>query len=81
MGPGKAFELFVKRILVNIGFSEVVSEGLYIYDGTPGPNDSRIGLGPQCRCIIWSRQSKLPSIQRQDFLSSAKTIGQRLALM
>ena len=24
MGPGKAFELFVKRILVNIGFSEVV---------------------------------------------------------
>ena len=36
MGPGKAFELFVKRILVNIGFSEVVSDGLYIYDGTPG---------------------------------------------
>lgn len=30
MGPGKAFELFVKRILVNIGFSEVVSDGLYI---------------------------------------------------
>ena len=36
MGPGKAFEILVKRILVNVGFSEVVSDGLYIYDGAPG---------------------------------------------
>lgn len=36
MGPGKAFELFVKRILIHIGFSEVASDGLYIYDGAPG---------------------------------------------
>lgn len=36
MGPGKAFELLVKRILVNIGFSEVMSDGLYIFDGAPG---------------------------------------------
>ena len=36
MGPGKAFELFVKRILINIGFSEVRSDGLYIFDGAPG---------------------------------------------
>lgn len=36
MGPGKAFELLVKRILVNIGFSEVVSDGIYIYNGAPG---------------------------------------------
>ena len=36
MGPGKAFELFVKHILLNFGFSEVMSDGLYIYDGAPG---------------------------------------------
>lgn len=36
MGPGKAFELLVKRILINIGFSEVNSDGVYIYDGPPG---------------------------------------------
>ena len=36
MGPGKAFEILVKRILVNVGFSEVMSDGLYIYDGAPG---------------------------------------------
>ena len=36
MKLGKAFELFVKRILVNIGFSEVKSDGLYVFDGAPG---------------------------------------------
>lgn len=36
MGPGKAFELLVKRILLNFGFSEVLSDGLYIFDGAPG---------------------------------------------
>ena len=36
MGPGKAFELLVKHILLHIGFSEVRSDGLYVYDGPPG---------------------------------------------
>ena len=36
MGPGKAFELLIKKILMNIGFSEVTSDGVYIYDGPPG---------------------------------------------
>lgn len=36
MNTGKAFELFVKRILIWVGFSEVSSDGLYIYDGAAG---------------------------------------------
>ena len=36
MKLGKAFELFVKYILINVGFSEVRSDGLYIFDGAPG---------------------------------------------
>lgn len=36
MNPGKALELLVKRILINVGFSEVPSDGVYIYDGVPG---------------------------------------------
>jgi hypothetical protein len=35
MKAGKAFEILVKRILVNVGFSEVMSDGLYIFDGAP----------------------------------------------
>lgn len=36
MKSGKAFEIFVKRLLMSVGFSEVVSDGLYIYDAAPG---------------------------------------------
>lgn len=36
MRPGKAFELLIKRILLHIGFSEVASDGLYVFDGAPG---------------------------------------------
>lgn len=36
MKSGKAFEIFVKRLLISVGFSEVVSDGLYIYDAAPG---------------------------------------------
>lgn len=36
MKLGKAFELFIKHILINVGFSNVKSDGLYIFDGAPG---------------------------------------------
>ena len=36
MKAGKAFELLVKTILLHIGFSEVRSDGLYVFDGAPG---------------------------------------------
>lgn len=36
MKPGKAFELLVRRILINVGFTEVKSDGLYVFDGAPG---------------------------------------------
>ena len=36
MKLGKAFEILVKHILINVGFSEVQSDGLYVFDGTPG---------------------------------------------
>ena len=36
MGPGKAFELLVKQLLLNIGFTEINSDGLYVFDGTAG---------------------------------------------
>lgn len=36
MNPGKALEIFVKRLLLCVGFSEVRSDGLYIYDAAAG---------------------------------------------
>lgn len=36
MNPGKAFELLVKHLLLNLGFTSVPSDDLYIFDGAPG---------------------------------------------
>lgn len=36
MKTGKAFEIFVKRVLISIGFSEVKSDGLYVFEASPG---------------------------------------------
>ena len=36
MKKGKAFELLVERILIHIGFSNVYSDGIYIYNGVAG---------------------------------------------
>lgn len=36
MKKGKAFEIFIKRLLMNVGFSGIESDGLYIFDGAPG---------------------------------------------
>lgn len=36
MKAGKAFEPLVKTILLHISFSEVQSDGLYVFDGAPG---------------------------------------------
>lgn len=36
MKRGKAFELFVKYLLISVGFLKVDSTGLYFFDGAPG---------------------------------------------
>lgn len=36
MKAGRAFEIFVKHILLKVGFVEVKSDGLYVFDGTAG---------------------------------------------
>ena len=33
---GKAFEYFIKKLLIAVGFSEVSPDGLYIFNGSPG---------------------------------------------
>ena len=36
MKTGKALEIFVKNLLLNVGFSMVKSDGLFVFDGAPG---------------------------------------------
>ena len=36
MTKGKLFEILIKKLLMNVGFKEVPSDGLYVYEGAPG---------------------------------------------
>lgn len=36
MKIGRAFELFVKHLLICVGFSEIKSDGIYVFDGAAG---------------------------------------------
>ena len=42
-GKGKTFEFFVRNVLINIGFDEVASDGIYIYTGTAGQMINGLG--------------------------------------
>lgn len=75
MKAGKAFELFVKYILINIGFSEVSSDGIYVFDGAPGQMLQGLGeahnadvlLDPPVQTPFYSRTRLL--IECKDYQS------------
>ncbi len=75
MKAGKAFELFVKYVLINIGFSEVSSDGIYVFDGAPGQMLQGLGeahnadvlLDPPVQTPFYSRTRLL--IECKDYQS------------
>ncbi|MBQ7699022.1 MAG: hypothetical protein IJT49_01600 [Clostridia bacterium] len=75
MKAGRAFELFVKHILMNIGFSEVSSDGIYVFDGAPGQMLQGLGeahnadvlLDPPVQTPFYSRTRLL--IECKDYQS------------
>ena len=69
MKAGKAFELFVKYLLINTGFSEVSSDGVYVFDGAPGQMLQGLGEAHNADVLLD------PPVQ------NAKHIKQKLALI
>lgn len=52
MKAGKAFEIFVKSILLSIGFSEVRSDGTYIFDAGPGQMINGLGAAHNADVLL-----------------------------
>ena len=52
MNPGKALEIFVKRLLLCVGFSEVRSDGLYIYDAAAGQMIQGLGEAHNANVLL-----------------------------
>lgn len=88
MKAGKAFELFVKHLLINIGFSEVSSDGIYVFDGAPGQMLQGLGeahnadvlLDPPVQTPFYSRTRLLIECKDHQSRIGIDTVRSVLAL-
>ncbi len=79
MKLGKAFELFVKYVLINVGFSEINSDGLYIFDGAPGQMIQGLG-GAHNADVLLEPPVQTPFYYRTRLLIECKDYVKRVGL-
>lgn len=79
MKSGKAFEIFVKRILINVGFAEVKSDGLYIFDGSPGQMIQGLGEAHNADVLL-EPPVQTPFFTRTRFLIECKDYSKKIGL-
>lgn len=79
MKPGKAFELLIKYILINIGFSDVKSDGLYVFDGTPGQMIQGLGEAHNADVLL-EPPAQTPFYSRTRLLIECKDYRKKIGL-
>lgn len=52
MKLGKAFEIFVEHVLINVGFSVVAPDNLYIFNGAPGKMIQGLGAAHNADVLL-----------------------------
>lgn len=79
MKLGRAYELFVKYILINIGFSPVKSDGLYVFDGAPGQMIQGLGEAHNADVLL-EPPVQTPFFSRTRLLIECKDYRQKVGL-
>lgn len=79
MKRGKAFELFVRYLLLSVGFSEVNSDGLYIFDGAPGQMIQGLGEAHNADVLL-EPPVQTPFYARSRLLIECKDYKRRVGL-
>lgn len=79
MKLGKAFELFIKHILINVGFSDVKSDGLYIFDGAPGQMIQGLGEAHNADVLL-EPPAQTPFYSRTRLLIECKDYRKKVGL-
>ena len=79
MKTGKAFEIFVKRILINVGFFEVKSDGVYVFDAAPGQMIQGLGEAHNADVLL-EPPVQTPFFYKTRVLIECKDYGQKVGL-
>ena len=77
MTHGKAFEMLIRHILVDVGFSEVSSDGLYIFDGPAGQMIQGLGEAHNADVLL-DPPVQTPFYFKTRLLLSVKTTQEKL---
>ena len=79
MKSGKAFEIFVKRLLINVGFREVKSDGLFVFDGSPGQMVQGLGEAPNADVLL-EAPVQTPFLHKTRILIECKDYNKKVGL-
>lgn len=79
MKAGKAFEIFVKRILMNVGFLEVQSDGLFVFDGNAGQMVQGLGEAHNADVLL-EPPVQTPFIYKTRLLIECKDYNKKVGL-
>lgn len=79
MKLGRAFEILVKNILISVGFSEVASDGLYIFDGAPGQMIQGLGEAHNADVLL-EPPVQTPFYSQTRLLVECKDYSQKVGL-
>lgn len=79
MKLGKASEILVGRILINVGFTEVAPDGLYIFNGAPGKMIQGLGAAHNADVLL-EPPVQTPFYSRTRLLIECKNYRRRVGL-
>lgn len=79
MKAGRAFEIFVKHILLKVGFVEVKSDGLYVFDGTAGQMIQGLGEAHNADVLL-EPPVQIPLLNQTRVLIECKEYGKKVGL-
>ena len=79
MKSGKAFEIFVKKLLINVGFREVKSDGLYVFDGSPGQMVQGLGEAHNADVLL-EPPVQTPFLYKSRILIECKDYNKKIGL-
>lgn len=79
MKAGKAFELFVKRTLMNVGFLEVQSDDLFVFDGNAGQMVQGLGEAHNADVLL-EPPVQTPFIYKTRLLIECKDYNKKVGL-
>lgn len=79
MKTGRAFEIFVKRILINVGFLEVQSDDLFVFDGNAGQMVQGLGEAHNADVLL-EPPVQTPFIYKTRLLIECKDYSKKVGL-